>query len=52
MFDSSQKELSYIDLTDRFPYISSRENEYILVAYHYDDNTIPAVTLKTDRLLQ
>ena len=36
----------YIDLTGRFPQRSSRGNEYILVGYHYDGNTILATALK------
>ena len=31
---------AYTDLTGRFPYRSSRGNEYILVGYHYNSNTI------------
>ena len=31
---------AYTDLTGRFPYRSSRGNEYILVGYHYDSNAI------------
>ena len=31
---------AYMDLTGRFPYRSSRGNEYILVRYHYDSNSI------------
>ena len=29
-----------MDLTGRFPYRSSRGNEYVLVVYHYDANAI------------
>ena len=29
-----------MDLTGRFPYCSSKGNEYILIAYHYDSNAI------------
>ena len=36
----------YIDLTGRFPYRSSRGNEYVLVGYHYDANCILAEPLK------
>ena len=39
-------EKAYMDLTGRFPYCSSRGNEYILVAYHYDANAILGVPLK------
>ena len=31
---------AYQDLTGRFPYKSSRGNEYILIGYHYDANCI------------
>ena len=37
---------AYTDLTGRFPYRSSRGNEYILVGYHFDGNAILAVALK------
>ena len=43
---SSPSGLSYIDLTGRFPYRSAQGNEYILVAYHNDVNTILAQPLK------
>ena len=36
----------YIDLTGRFPKQSSRGNEYILVAYHYNANLIKAIPIK------
>ena len=39
----------YLDLTGRFPRRSSRGNEYILVAYHYDANLIKAIPLKNRR---
>ena len=42
----SDKELGYMDLTGRFPYKSSRGNEYIMVAYCYDGNAILAQPLK------
>lgn len=31
---------AYTDLTGRFPYRSSRGNEYLLFGYHYDSNII------------
>ena len=37
---------AYVDLTGRFPYRSSRGNEYVLVGYHYDANGILAEPLK------
>ena len=46
IIDSPPTCLSYIDLTGRFPYKSTRENEYILVGYHYDANAILATRLK------
>ena len=49
IFDSSSKEISYIDLTDRFPYKSACGNQYILVAYHYDANAILARAIKIER---
>ena len=47
IFDSSPTGLSYIDLTGRFPYLSVRGNEYILVAYRYDANAILAQPFKS-----
>ena len=41
LFETSQG-LSYMDLTGRFPYKSSKGNEYILVEYSYDINAILA----------
>ena len=37
---------AYIDLTGRFPFISKRGNQYILVAYNYDGNYISAEVVK------
>ena len=42
----SPKERGYVDLTGRFPYRSSRGNEYILVGYNYDGNCILAEPVK------
>ena len=36
----------YTDQTGRFPVTSSKGNKYILVAYHYDSNTIHSEPLK------
>ena len=36
----------YADLTGRFPVQSSKGNNYLLVAYHYDSNNILATPLK------
>ena len=41
-----QKEISYMDLTGRFPRKSSRGNEYLLIGYHYDANHIRAIPIK------
>ena len=40
------KNVSYMDLTGRFPYMSSRGNEYIMTFYHYDANAILAEPIK------
>ena len=37
---SSATGVTYTDQTGRFPYRSSRENKYLMVAYHYDANII------------
>ena len=36
----------YMDLTERLPYYSSRENDYALIAYHYDLNAIVGAPIK------
>lgn len=38
--------IAYADLTGKFPYKSSRGNQYILVAYNFDANHIRGVPLK------
>ena len=38
----SQTNKAYMDLTGRFPHISSSGNEYVLVVYDYDSNAILA----------
>ena len=38
--------LRYMDLTGRFPYQSSRGNNYMMEAYHYDGNVIRIEALK------
>ena len=40
------EEVAYTYLTGRSPYRSSRGNEYILVGYHFDGNTILAEPIK------
>ena len=42
----NQKSIAYSDLTGRFPYKSSRGNEYLLVVYDYDSNAILVEPLK------
>ena len=37
---------AYTDLTERFPRQSSSGNEYLLIAYQYDENCIVAQPLK------
>lgn len=37
---------AFMDLTGRFPYKSSRGNEYILIGYHFDSNAILGVPIK------
>ena len=41
-----EKEISAADLTGRFPYRSSRENQYVMVMYHWDTNVILGQALK------
>ena len=43
------KTTAYSDLTGRFPYKSSRGNQYILIAYHNDSNAILAEPLSDRR---
>ena len=42
----SSKDKAYMDLTGRFPYCSSRGNEYLLISYHYDANAIQGIPLQ------
>ena len=42
----SEKEVAAADLTGRFPYRSSRGNQYVMVMYHYDSNVIWGVPLQ------
>ena len=41
----------YTEQTGRFPITSRKGNKYILIAYHYDSNTIHAEPLKTQTWL-
>ena len=43
------KDTGYSDLTGKFPYPSSRGNEYVLVIYDYDSNAIIAKPIKSKR---
>ena len=36
----------YTDLTERSPYRSRRGNNYVFVAYHFDDNVILALPIR------
>ena len=40
IFDITKEARTYTDLTGRFPNQSSRGNNYIFVAYNYDNNAI------------
>ena len=41
--------VAYTYLTGMFPFKSSHGTEYIIVAYHYDDNFITAEELKIEK---
>ena len=43
---SQNKQTGYLDLTGRFPYRSSRGNQYILTVYDYDSNAILVKAIK------
>ena len=38
---------TFMGLTGRFPYKSSRGNEYVLIVYHLDSNAILGTTIKS-----
>ena len=44
--DSKSVWLGYMDLMRRSPYQSSRGNNYIMIAYHYDETVILAKAIK------
>ena len=44
--DRKQLTTAYTDLTGRFPQRSSRGNEYVLIGYHYDGNSIMCKAIK------
>ena len=46
IIDSAHVGIDYTYLTRRFPFRSSRGNEYSLIAYHYDANDILAESIK------
>ena len=46
LIDMESESVGYMDLTGRFPKRSSRGNQYILVAYHYDGNYIHGEAVK------
>ena len=46
IIDTSNAKTGFIDLTGRFPYRSSRGNQYLLLLYDYDSNAILVETLK------
>ena len=41
-----QKSQAFTDQTGRFPYISSRGNQYVMITYNYDTNSIHAEPLQ------
>ena len=42
-----EKNTAYSDLTGRFPHVSSRGNNYMLVVYDYDSNAIMVEPIKS-----
>ena len=47
IFDSNElASKSYSEQTGKFPIKSTQGNQYIFIIYHYDKNTIHAVTIK------
>ena len=42
----NEKEMTYSDQTGKFPYRSTRGNEYIMIMYNYDSNAIVAEAVK------
>ena len=46
LINLDQSITGFIDLMSRFPKISSCENQYIIVGYHYDANYILAKSIK------
>ena len=46
VFENSKKDMGYIDLPGKFPFISAAGTQYLLVAYNVDANSITVATLK------
>ena len=46
MLDDNRSGKGYIDLAGKFPFVSNRAHQYILVAYNYDANHISAMPIK------
>ena len=46
IYECNPTNMGYTDLTGRFPYRSSRGNEYIFIAYNYDGNAILAKAIR------
>ena len=51
IYSSKDVGVGYTDLTGRFPYQSTRGNNYIFVAYHYDANAILVEPIKNRKAL-
>jgi hypothetical protein len=47
MLTTKEKGTTYSDLTGRYPITSSRGNQYIIICYDYDTNSIQAKVTKT-----
>ena len=46
MLGDNRSGKGYIDLAGKFPFVSNRGHQYILVAYNYDANHISAMPIK------
>ena len=54
ILDMAKEATTYTDLTGRFPYQSSRGNNYVFVAYNFDGNAIliePMPNRKADTII-
>ena len=47
ILSAKEEGTSYLDLTGRYPITSSRGNQYIVVLYNYDTNSIQTALTKT-----